>query len=319
MYKLQVMESQAEAYLKNLKRMRSDSAASPDLDSDIQTWESFLSDVRKETEKAKAQFEEHIKRIKNGSRLSDLSKVQVSELSFPACRKMSPQPTAESSGPKDQAPAAAVSPGTEDQAAAPQESSVTSASNGLAGASPTANEASTDPTYLVGFRQEPLEPVETLQPGLSMSSVMDQLLGLFPGFSSDELAEFIEEVQDRDMMLLPGMSTEEFVQRVAEFIMEDKADPEDESASGAAAAAGDPEELPFSAAGASAGAHEYRRVQRSLCASNFCEICQEVFDDSKNMRVLSCGHKFHKVCLRQWLQEQSDCPVCLELNLQNEE
>ncbi|XP_049641573.1 E3 ubiquitin-protein ligase TTC3 [Suncus etruscus] len=319
MYKLQVMESQAEAYLNNLKLKRSDSAASPDLDSDIQTWESFLSNVQKETEKAKAQFEEQIKRIKNGSRLSDLSKVQVSELSFPACRKVSPQPTAESSGSKDQAPAAAVSPGTEDQAAAPQESCVTSASDGLAGASPTVDEASTDPTALTEVRQERLEPVEMLHPRLSMSSVMEQLYGLFPCFSSAQLAEFIEEVYDRDMMLLSELSTEEFVQRVIEFMLEDEPDSEDESASGAAAAASDPEDLPFSAAGASAGAHEHRRGQRSLCANNFCEICQEVFNNSKNMRVLSCGHKYHKACLRQWLQEQSDCPVCLELNLLDEE
>uniref|UniRef100_A0A2K5WQQ7 Tetratricopeptide repeat domain 3 n=2 Tax=Macaca TaxID=9539 RepID=A0A2K5WQQ7_MACFA len=84
-YKLQIMESQAEAYLKKLELISCDPAAYPDMESDICSWELFLSNVTKEIEKAKSQFEEQIKAIKNGSRLSELSKVQISELSFPAC------------------------------------------------------------------------------------------------------------------------------------------------------------------------------------------------------------------------------------------
>uniref|UniRef100_A0A2K5RC44 TTC3/DZIP3-like helical domain-containing protein n=1 Tax=Cebus imitator TaxID=2715852 RepID=A0A2K5RC44_CEBIM len=84
-YKLQIMESQAEAYLKKLEQISRDSAAYPDMESDICSWELFRSNVTKEIEKAKSQFEEQIKAIKNGSRLSELSKVQISELSFPTC------------------------------------------------------------------------------------------------------------------------------------------------------------------------------------------------------------------------------------------
>uniref|UniRef100_A0A8C2N4V0 TTC3/DZIP3-like helical domain-containing protein n=1 Tax=Capra hircus TaxID=9925 RepID=A0A8C2N4V0_CAPHI len=87
--KLRSMESQAEGLLKNLKLMSSDSAAYSDMDSDIHSWESFLSDVREEIEKAKSQFEEQIQAIKNGSRLSELPKVQISELSFPTCNTVS--------------------------------------------------------------------------------------------------------------------------------------------------------------------------------------------------------------------------------------
>uniref|UniRef100_A0A8C0CGN9 Tetratricopeptide repeat domain 3 n=1 Tax=Balaenoptera musculus TaxID=9771 RepID=A0A8C0CGN9_BALMU len=88
-YKLQTMESQAEGFLKNLKLMSSDSAAYPVMEYDIHSWESFLSNVREEIERAKSQFEEQIQAIKNGFRLSELSKVQISELSFPACNTVS--------------------------------------------------------------------------------------------------------------------------------------------------------------------------------------------------------------------------------------
>ncbi|XP_048202190.1 E3 ubiquitin-protein ligase TTC3 isoform X2 [Perognathus longimembris pacificus] len=83
-YKLQSMASQAEAYLENLKLTSSDSTAYLDIESDIHSWESFLSNVTEEIKKAEAEFEEQIKAIKNGSQLSELSKVQISELSFPA-------------------------------------------------------------------------------------------------------------------------------------------------------------------------------------------------------------------------------------------
>ncbi|KAM4887339.1 E3 ubiquitin-protein ligase TTC3 isoform 2-T2 [Thomomys bottae] len=83
-YKLQSMASQAEVFLKNLKLTSSDSAVYLDMESDILSWESFLSNVTEEIKKVKAEFEEQIKAIKNGSQLSELSKTQISELSFPA-------------------------------------------------------------------------------------------------------------------------------------------------------------------------------------------------------------------------------------------
>ncbi|XP_049623509.1 LOW QUALITY PROTEIN: E3 ubiquitin-protein ligase TTC3-like [Suncus etruscus] len=326
MYKLQVMESQAEAYLKNLKLMRSDSAAYPDIESDIQSWESFLSDVRKETEKAKDQFEEQIKGIKNGSRLSDLSKVQISELSFPASHRMNPQLTTKSLGPEDQAPAPAMRPGTEDQAAAPQEFCVASASDGFAEASPTADEAGIDLTAQAEVSPGGPEPEQMMQPGQFLTSVVEQLLVVFPCFSSSQLTEFIEEVQNRDMMALLGWSTEEIVQRVTKLILEeqDLSDPEDDwppesaSASAMATVTSDPEDCPSLQLEPRLEPMSMGQRTRVL-VSIICEICHEVFNNSKTMRVLKCGYKFHKECFRRWLQEQSACPMCLELNLISEE
>lgn len=130
-YKLQTMESQAEGFLKNLKLMSSDSATYPDTESDIHSWESFLSEVRKEIEKAESQFEEQIQAIKNGSRLSDLSKVQISELSFPACNTIQPANLPELPGHHDQDPSTSTSHETGDPTAVLEDSSLLPATDGL--------------------------------------------------------------------------------------------------------------------------------------------------------------------------------------------
>ncbi|KAM4824462.1 LOW QUALITY PROTEIN: E3 ubiquitin-protein ligase TTC3-like [Urocitellus parryii] len=109
-FKLQVMASQAEAYLKNLKLTSSDSTEYPNMESDICSWESFLSNVT--IERAKSEFENQIKAIKNGSRLSELSKVQISELPFPACNNIHPEFPPESSGHDDQGPGTFVNSAT---------------------------------------------------------------------------------------------------------------------------------------------------------------------------------------------------------------
>lgn len=42
-----------------------------------------------------------------------------------------------------------------------------------------------------------------------------------------------------------------------------------------------------------------------------CSICLEEFADSENLKTPSCGHKFHIICLRQWVEKQdSRCPMC---------
>nr|XP_013001571.1 E3 ubiquitin-protein ligase TTC3 isoform X1 [Cavia porcellus] len=106
-HKLQTMASKAEAHLKSLTN--SDSEAYPNKESDIHSWESFLSNVAKEITKAKSQFEDQIRAIRSGSRLRDLPQVRVSELSFPACRVVRPQLAPTPPGPESQAPSTSVS------------------------------------------------------------------------------------------------------------------------------------------------------------------------------------------------------------------
>ncbi|XP_054983611.1 E3 ubiquitin-protein ligase TTC3 isoform X2 [Sorex araneus] len=325
MYKLQILESQAEVYLKNLKLMSSDSAANPDIQSDIQSWESFLSDVRKEAEQAKVQFEEQIKGIKNGSRLSELSKIQISELAFPACSTVHAQPHAEA-------------PGHPDQVASTQDPSADSAGDDPAGAAsaPLPDSPGDEPEGArpsdgkgpgpapqpaggLGPEQKPPAPLahaaRSMQsPRKPFNSIMEHLTAVFPGYSCSELAGFMKKVRSKNKNALSGLSIDEIVQKVTDHIVEEqkKNKPnlgKDQKPVELAAAA--------TGVGAAARSQEQKTDMPSLCA-NACEICHEVFK-SKNVRVLRCGHKFHKGCFKQWLRGQSSCPVCLNHDLESEE
>lgn len=42
-----------------------------------------------------------------------------------------------------------------------------------------------------------------------------------------------------------------------------------------------------------------------------CSICMEKYTLHKHVRVLSCGHDFHKCCIDKWLVDGSvNCPIC---------
>uniref|UniRef100_A0A1A9W845 RING-type domain-containing protein n=1 Tax=Glossina brevipalpis TaxID=37001 RepID=A0A1A9W845_9MUSC len=41
-----------------------------------------------------------------------------------------------------------------------------------------------------------------------------------------------------------------------------------------------------------------------------CVICTELFTASDEVYVTKCGHMFHFVCLKQWLERSKTCPQC---------
>jgi hypothetical protein len=41
-----------------------------------------------------------------------------------------------------------------------------------------------------------------------------------------------------------------------------------------------------------------------------CPICYEGILDSKDAKVTSCKHLFHRECLEKWTCEKSTCPMC---------
>ena len=41
-----------------------------------------------------------------------------------------------------------------------------------------------------------------------------------------------------------------------------------------------------------------------------CPICLEPIDDDKDSSTLKCNHKYHKVCLKMWLDRNPICPLC---------
>ena len=40
------------------------------------------------------------------------------------------------------------------------------------------------------------------------------------------------------------------------------------------------------------------------------DVCSVCLNDLKEGKVLACGHIFHKICIRKWLQLKSTCPLC---------
>jgi len=42
-----------------------------------------------------------------------------------------------------------------------------------------------------------------------------------------------------------------------------------------------------------------------------CAVCLSDFEGGEKLRVLPCGHKFHKACVDTWLRRNKACPLCL--------
>ncbi|XP_012495526.1 PREDICTED: E3 ubiquitin-protein ligase TTC3 [Propithecus coquereli] len=348
MYKLQIMEAQAEAYLKNLGLM-SDSAAYPDIESDIHSWELFLSDVTEEIEKAKSQFEEQIKAIKSGSRLCELSKVQISELSFPACNTIRPKLLPESSDHDDQGPVASPSDMAGDQTAVHEGPGLFSAGDcpmeapAPSPGSPSRQPELTQPSepkragQAAASKQSPAADQQlpalpgraartSQSPKKPFNSIIEHLSVVFPCYNSTELAGFIKKVRNKNKNSLSGLSIDEIVQRVTEHILDEqkkkKPNPgKDKRTSEPSAAAsvtrssqGPPSGIP----GPSPKTKGQKTEGVPASGASSCELCHEVFK-SKNVRVLKCGHKYHKGCFKQWLKGQSTCPACRDRDHLSEE
>ncbi|MCO5578058.1 hypothetical protein L7F22_031896 [Adiantum nelumboides] len=41
-----------------------------------------------------------------------------------------------------------------------------------------------------------------------------------------------------------------------------------------------------------------------------CSICQEEFEKGIELGVLECGHSHHIACIKQWLLQKNQCPIC---------
>uniref|UniRef100_A0A8C8R812 RING-type E3 ubiquitin transferase n=1 Tax=Pelusios castaneus TaxID=367368 RepID=A0A8C8R812_9SAUR len=84
--KLNSIALNAESNLKLLKLMSSGSTSVlPQLKAQIDSWETFISSLKKEMEKVESQYEERIHLVKNGAQLKDLSKVQAADFQSPPC------------------------------------------------------------------------------------------------------------------------------------------------------------------------------------------------------------------------------------------
>ncbi|NXY44031.1 TTC3 ligase, partial [Ceuthmochares aereus] len=81
-YKLNGIAANAEANLKMLKSLSSSASAAPKLKSQIDSWEIFISNVKKQLEKVEAEYEGKIQVVENGVRIC-LTKMETVELPPP--------------------------------------------------------------------------------------------------------------------------------------------------------------------------------------------------------------------------------------------
>ncbi|XP_051750563.1 E3 ubiquitin-protein ligase RNF43 isoform X2 [Ctenopharyngodon idella] len=62
------------------------------------------------------------------------------------------------------------------------------------------------------------------------------------------------------------------------------------------------------------GSQRSRGAPASNSSSNsspICAICLEEFMDGQDLRIISCGHEFHKECVDPWLLQHRTCPLCM--------
>lgn len=56
------------------------------------------------------------------------------------------------------------------------------------------------------------------------------------------------------------------------------------------------------------GSTKYKRSNLKLVEE--CEVCFEEYTENENISFLSCYHKFHTTCIKNWLTKKNECPMC---------
>lgn len=56
-------------------------------------------------------------------------------------------------------------------------------------------------------------------------------------------------------------------------------------------------------------------ASRSQESDMKCSICQEEYVEEDDLGSLDCGHAYHRVCIRQWLLQKNQCPICKSAGL----
>ncbi|XP_068931137.1 E3 ubiquitin-protein ligase TTC3 isoform X9 [Petaurus breviceps papuanus] len=290
--KLQISASKAEMYVKNLKSMNSGSASYLNLESEINHWESFISKIKKEIEKAELEFEDQIQKVKAGSQLDKLSKVKVPEFPLPANNLLIQDNSAhindpaimtcstqvhsnllgEFSCPDDQSPV--ITPTnllTGNQALALHNASLQSVSDCSVEIPSVLLQASyTDPCQVTQpsliekdtqFNQSSTGVAQTYastpnQPQKPFNSVIEHLASIFPNYSSVELLNFIQKVQNQDGTTHASLESDEIVRNVTELILDEQ-------------------------------------NKKSASSDDPCIICYEDLNQEYACEM-DCGHQFHK-------------------------
>ena len=52
------------------------------------------------------------------------------------------------------------------------------------------------------------------------------------------------------------------------------------------------------------------KLNEDLEESDNCSICLENYNKDNIINVLKCGHKYHKDCIDDWINDNNKCPLC---------
>ncbi|XP_014111143.1 PREDICTED: E3 ubiquitin-protein ligase TTC3 isoform X1 [Pseudopodoces humilis] len=257
-WKLKGSIVKAEGNLRMLKALNSSSAsAAPVLKSQIDSWEMFLSNVKKQLEKVEAEYEEKIELVKKGAR-DCLSKVEVVDFPCPqgfdtipgrplmcdsaiiTYSSASAHPSAlpgfsSSDGKAPAQPPLPAQPGAKPAPATSEASSAAGKTHPKAPEAPHSNKPSPScPPGVSGSNTQHVQPNQVpsaLQPRPSgipnnkklpegIENILSQLQSIFPNYSSSDLVAFIRDVQRRNGNTMAGLSPDEIFSRVTSFILD---------------------------------------------------------------------------------------------------
>lgn len=56
------------------------------------------------------------------------------------------------------------------------------------------------------------------------------------------------------------------------------------------------------------GSTPYKKTENDILKE--CEICFEEYLENQKVSFLTCHHKFHTVCIKNWLLCKNECPIC---------
>ncbi|XP_063249276.1 E3 ubiquitin-protein ligase TTC3 isoform X5 [Prinia subflava] len=246
-WKLKGTIAKAEGNLRVLKALSSSSApAAPVLKSQIDSWEIFISNVKKQLEKVEAEYEEKIEQVTKGAR-NCLSKVEIVDFACPQGfaaipgRVPSCDPAivtrALPAFSEGKAPAQPV-PAQSGAQAAPAPSEAAPAAGKAPAKAPEGSQSrQPSPSCPAGIPASDSQPVQSHQdpsalqprpPGIpnntklqnTIGNILAQLQNIFPSHSSSELLAFIKEVQRRNGNTVAGLSPDEILNRATELILD---------------------------------------------------------------------------------------------------
>ncbi|XP_069641234.1 E3 ubiquitin-protein ligase TTC3 isoform X5 [Haliaeetus albicilla] len=343
--KLNGIAANAEANLKMLKSLSSSSAsAAPKLKSQIDSWEIFISNVKKQLEKVKAEYEEKIQTVKNGVR-NCLTKMETVDLPSPPSILAGVKPAHANSK------ACSASGGSVKAHSKPLEGSY---SDKVSAACPSGISGSKSQNVQPHQNHQDDSAIQLRLSGLpnnkmlpkAFENIIAHLQSIFPNYSSSDFTVFIKDIQRRNGNTLSGLSFDEILSRVTELILDQQ--------NKAPTSAGRPVKSASSAAPAQTGARgwgvpaeenvpsppkarpahsnassknpsqpnlqpwgnvgatpksKWKKLDYTASSDDPCTICHDEL--SGDSCELECGHHFHRECIRTWLkQHSSTCPIC---------